>query len=110
MLPVDLEGTIDILLRPCVVFPLSAFGIIVSGTPNSTACWMARFKRYMNCGISVGLSNKTLYLLLQVYIQNHSLRKLMWIPKVLLLVYILQFPNKCYQIPYKINLISKIIP
>jgi hypothetical protein len=47
ILPVekDLEGTIDILLRPCVVFPLSALGTTVSGTPNSIACWIARFKR-----------------------------------------------------------------
>lgn len=38
ILPVDFEGTIDILLRPCVVFPLSTLGTTVSGTPKSMAC------------------------------------------------------------------------
>lgn len=38
ILPVDFEGTMDILLRPCVVFPLSGLGTAVSGTPDSIAC------------------------------------------------------------------------
>lgn len=89
MLPVDLDGTTDIRLRPCVVFPLSDLGTIVSGTPNSIACWMARFKRYY-CGnknicqiLYNHLSIIPSYSQLLIYIQSHIQHKPKWIPIVL---------------------------
>jgi hypothetical protein len=84
MLPVDFDGTIDIRLRPWVVFPLSALGTIVSGTPNSIACWIARFKRYcIECQTWDKHLSVNYYLRLLIYIQSRIQNRPKWTPKVL---------------------------